>query len=56
MNRNKQLRWWGTNLRGLATGGLQYGLGELTPTEPGGGSDSAYTQAAGVLSICGLGP
>lgn len=35
---------------------LQYGLGELTPTEPGGGSDSAYTQAAGVLSICGLGP
>ena len=34
----------------------QYGLGELTATEPGGGSDSAYTQAAGVLSICGLGP
>ena len=28
MNRNKQLRWWGTNLRGLATGGLQYGLGD----------------------------
>lgn len=34
----------------------QYGLGELTPTEPGGGSDSAYTQAAGIISICGLGP
>ena len=28
MNRNKQLRMWGTNLRGLATGGLQYGLGD----------------------------
>ena len=26
MNRNKQLRMWGTCLRGHATGGLQYGL------------------------------
>ena len=26
MNRNKQLRWWGKNLRGLAQGGLLYGL------------------------------
>ena len=31
------------------------GLGELTPVESGGGSDSAYTQAAGVVSLCGLG-
>ena len=34
----------------------QYQLGQLTAVEPGGGSDSAYTQAAGVTSICGLGP
>ena len=34
----------------------QYDLGQLTAVEPGGGSDSAYTQAAGVTSICGLGP
>ena len=26
MNRNKQLRMWGSCLRGHATGGLQYGL------------------------------
>ena len=26
MNRNKQLRMWGTCLRGHATGGLQYGV------------------------------
>ncbi len=30
-------------------------LGELTPVESGGGSDSAYTQLAGVPSLCGLG-
>ena len=31
-------------------------LGELTAVDSGGGSDSAYTQKAGVLSICGMGP
>ncbi|MBR5536651.1 MAG: M20/M25/M40 family metallo-hydrolase [Clostridia bacterium] len=30
-------------------------LGTLTPMEAGGGSDSCYTQAAGVTSICGMG-
>lgn len=33
----------------------QYGLGSLTPVESGGGSDSCYTQAAGIPSICGMG-
>lgn len=33
----------------------KYNLGSLTPMEAGGGSDSCYTQAAGVVSICGLG-
>ncbi len=33
----------------------KYGLGGLTPVESGGGSDSCYTQAAGVTSICGMG-
>jgi len=33
----------------------RYGLGTLTPVESGGGSDSCYTQANGVTSICGLG-
>lgn len=33
----------------------KYRLGELVPIESGGGSDSAYTQAAGVPSLCGLG-
>ena len=33
----------------------KYGLGELIPVESGGGSDSAYTQAAGVPSLCGVG-
>ena len=33
----------------------KYNLGTLTPMEAGGGSDSCYTQAAGVTSICGLG-
>ena len=33
----------------------KYDLGTLTPLETGGGSDSCYTQAAGIPSICGLG-
>lgn len=33
----------------------KYGLGSLTPMESGGGSDSCYTQIAGIPSICGLG-
>ena len=33
----------------------KYDLGTLTPMEAGGGSDSCYTQAAGVTSICGFG-
>ncbi len=33
----------------------EYGLGSLTPVESGGGSDSCYTQAAGIPSICGMG-
>lgn len=33
----------------------KYKLGELVPVESGGGADSAYTQAAGVPSLCGLG-
>ena len=33
----------------------KYELGTLTPMEAGGGSDSCYTQMAGVPSICGLG-
>lgn len=33
----------------------RFGFGELTPVESGGGSDSAYTQALGVPSLCGLG-
>ncbi len=33
----------------------RYGFGELTPVESGGGSDSAYTQAVGVPSLCGFG-
>lgn len=33
----------------------KYDLGNLVPIESGGGSDSAYTQAAGVPSLCGLG-
>ena len=32
-----------------------YKLGTLTPIETGGGSDSCYTQAAGIPSICGMG-
>lgn len=33
----------------------KYGFGELTAIESGGGSDSAYTQLAGVPSICAVG-
>ena len=33
----------------------KHGLGSLTPVESGGGSDSCYTQAAGIVSICGMG-
>lgn len=33
----------------------KYNLGTLSPLESGGGSDSCYTQAAGVPSICGMG-
>lgn len=33
----------------------KYGLGSLTPVESGGGSDSCYTQMAGIPSICGMG-
>lgn len=33
----------------------KYGLGSLTPVESGGGSDSCYTQAVGIPSICGMG-
>jgi glutamate carboxypeptidase len=33
----------------------KYNLGSLTPVESGGGSDSCYTQAAVIPSICGMG-
>lgn len=33
----------------------KYGFGSLTPLESGGGSDSCYTQVAGIPSICGMG-
>lgn len=34
---------------------LEHGLGDLIPIESGGGSDSAYTQLAGVPSVCAIG-
>ena len=34
---------------------LEIGLGDLVPIESGGGSDSAYTQLAGVPSVCAVG-
>lgn len=34
---------------------LKNGLGDLVPIESGGGSDSAYTQLAGVPSVCAVG-
>lgn len=33
----------------------KYGLGSLTAVESGGGSDSAYSQQAGVPSVCAVG-
>ena len=33
----------------------KHDLGTLTPMESGGGSDSCYTQAAGIPSLCGIG-
>ena len=33
----------------------KHNLGSLTPIESGAGSDSCYTHAAGVASICGMG-
>ena len=33
----------------------KHDLGSLTPVESGGGSDSCYTQAVGIPSICGMG-
>lgn len=39
----------------LSATSLKYDLGTLTPIESGGGSDSAYTQLAGVPSICAVG-
>jgi glutamate carboxypeptidase len=33
----------------------KYDLGTLTAVESGGGSDSCYTQLAGVPSICSMG-
>ena len=34
---------------------IDCGLGDLKPIESGGGSDSAYTQLAGVPSVCAVG-
>ena len=34
---------------------LAIGQGDMVAIESGGGSDSAYTQLAGVPSVCGLG-
>ena len=39
----------------LKTVSEKYGLGTLVPIESGGGSDSAYTQLAGVPSVCAVG-
>ncbi|MBQ4316651.1 MAG: M20/M25/M40 family metallo-hydrolase, partial [Clostridia bacterium] len=39
----------------LKTISEKYGLGTLVPIESGGGSDSAYTQLAGVPSVCAVG-
>ena len=39
----------------LRTVSMDCGLGDLVPIESGGGSDSAYTQAVGVPSICAVG-
>lgn len=39
----------------LKTVSEKYGLGTPVPIESGGGSDSAYTQLAGVPSVCAVG-
>lgn len=39
----------------LSSVSQKYGFGELTAIESGGGSDSAYSQLAGVPSICAVG-
>lgn len=39
----------------LRTVSLNHGFGDLIPIESGGGSDSAYTQAVGVPSVCAVG-
>ena len=39
----------------LAKIGQEYGIEKLSPISSGGGSDSAYTQAFGITSLCGLG-
>jgi len=52
MHRNKDTEALFAQMQAISG---KYGLGELVPIESGGGSDSAYTQAAGVSSLCGLG-
>ena len=42
-------------LEKLLTVCQRYQLGTLTPMEAGGGSDSCYTQMAGIPSMCGMG-
>ena len=42
-------------LQGLLDTCHKYGLGTLTAVDSGGGSDSCFTQMAGVPSICGVG-
>ena len=39
----------------LQNASLKHNLGDLVAVESGGGSDSCYTQAAGIPSICGMG-
>lgn len=52
MLRNKETQMLFNKFYEVST---KYGLGELEAVESGGGSDSAYTQIAGVPSLCGLG-
>lgn len=52
MLRNKETQMLFYSFRDISK---KYGLGELEAVESGGGSDSAYTQIAGVPSLCGLG-
>lgn len=42
-------------LQGLLDTCHKYGLGTLTPVDSGGGSDSCFTQMAGIPSICSMG-